>query len=932
MIDINKPSADKYREWVRMARNNGIDWRKIYYANGESETYLIQFLETQKMNNFWAIDLTPEDWYKIVDSEKESEEESVNLEIMNRSAELVDISQDNKVNVPTVPQSSWQLYKQNLLDNGFNKNAVEDIEKASISILKKLNNNTVETGPVKGLVVGNVQSGKTANMAGLMAMAADWGWNFFVVLSGTVENLRKQTQSRLNRDLNRPGNVNWLPLEHLSKHTETGKRAQDLHFEDSRRNAYFNVCLKNSTRLKNLIEWMQKDENKYQQMKVLVIDDEADQASINTADINSDERARINSLIVNLVEGNKPNGRAVNSKVMSMNYISYTATPYANFLNESTPESLYPKNFIKTLNTSNEYFGPKEIFGLEGVEGYDGLNIVRTINEEDEDQIKMLHEGETDSLPESMKNSICWFLCSTASMKLNGYKKPISMMVHTSQKQNHHRQVAGAIKNWLYTEDKEKILNKCKSVWLKETSEFTIETFRESYKNYGKTDDKIIQYPKFREIEGIILTLIKEVTHIPLDEDEELDYHENIHLCVDNCANNGINDENMHVRLAYPTSEKNKELDHATAFIIVGGTTLSRGLTIEGLVSTYFRRTTQQADSLMQMGRWFGYRPSYELFPRIWMTDDTIEKFTFLSTLEYELREDLYQFSLAGADPSVYGPRVKNTPKVSWMRVTARNRMQMAREIEIDFTGTSAQTIVFENNPAVLQKNINVTEAFLNVLGVAEVSDLNNSFIFRNIDFNIIKESLLDKFILEYGPSVFNNVEAFGEWINQVTKTGKMNKWNVIVAGTGTVNDEKNEWNLPFGSVGVVNRSRKNIKKKDQNIINIGVLRAPKDLLADVKEKDLPEDLKGVYKNSKIDPSEIRSKAGLANTPQLLIYRIDKNSKAMKNTKLREDLNACEDIIGLCLTIPGIRSANNLYGALQVKIVDNGRQEWSHDE
>ena len=103
------------------------------------------------------------------------------------------------------------------------------MERATIKILKRLSNDTTEIRPVKGLVIGNVQSGKTANMAALMAMAADWGWNMFIVLSGTIENLRQQTQNRLLGDLNCLGNLNWNGLEHLSKKPMLGQRLSLIH-------------------------------------------------------------------------------------------------------------------------------------------------------------------------------------------------------------------------------------------------------------------------------------------------------------------------------------------------------------------------------------------------------------------------------------------------------------------------------------------------------------------------------------------------------------------------------------------------------------------------------------------------------------------------------------------------------------------------------
>ena len=113
---------------------------------------------------------------------------------------------------------------------GWNPNSVQDLEDATIGILRRLSSDTREIGPIKGLVIGHVQSGKTANMEALMAMAADHGWNMFIVLSGTIESLRLQTLKRMQKDLNQEGNLIWRGIEHPSKKSQYGERAQGLPF------------------------------------------------------------------------------------------------------------------------------------------------------------------------------------------------------------------------------------------------------------------------------------------------------------------------------------------------------------------------------------------------------------------------------------------------------------------------------------------------------------------------------------------------------------------------------------------------------------------------------------------------------------------------------------------------------------------------------
>lgn len=917
MKDYSLPSYDKYRNWIKDARRNNQEWKRIKLGLKNSNKELEEFLKTQNQTNFWTIGV--EDWIKIVELEEEAENKTVDLKYKNEQGMLVDSSQESEVYVPTDEKSSWQLYKKHLLDEGFKKEAVDNIERTTIKILKRLNSNTVEMDPVKGLVIGNVQSGKTANMAALMAMAADWGWNMFIILSGTIENLRQQTQKRLLNDLNRPGNISWRGLEHLAKKTLYGQRAQDLRFEEGASERYFNVCLKNSGRLKNLIQWLQADQNKKKQMKIIVIDDEADQASINTSDIKANkERKAINRLIVNLVEGKNVQGKGYPIKYKAMNYIGYTATPYANILNEASYESLYPRNFISTLPVSNEYFGPQQIFGVEESE-LEGLNIVREINGEDLEIIKNIHSGNLTKIPNTLKDALCWFIVGVATMRSWGHEKPISMLIHTSQKQECHENIALVIQNWFRENDKNYILKECEKLLKKEMGKFTKKDFREQYNNYGIDDSKINDYLEFENIREAIIELIDDaLSYIKMGEDGELVYNKGIHLCVDNCRNSGVNEEGMFVRLAYPDS--NIKLNFAPAFIVIGGATLSRGLTIEGLISTFFLRAVGQADTLMQMGRWFGYRKDYELIPRIWLTNKTKKQFAFLSTLDKELREEILHMDTLGSSPSKYGPKVKNTPKYNFIKITAKNKMQGAEETELDYSGTTSQTTMFNNDHTVLKHNKTIAKDFINSLGTPERGNkyAKSTYIWRNIEFKRIYDEFLSKFQFCSRNKVFNDIENVNEWICKVTDEGMIGDWNVILSSKNIGDNDENTWNFPFGNVGKIERTRKK-ENDDEKLINIGVLRAPRDLIADVIYENLSEYGKRLIKDySTIKAKDIRDDANLEMTPQLIIYLIDKNSKSSKTN--RRDLNALDDIVGICMNVPGGKIGTTLAKAVAIKL------------
>ena len=924
MPNFSLITYDKPRKWITDSRSQGITWDEIRYGRKSDYAGLQRFLDAQVDINYWP-EMSISDWEALVEKQKDAEQRIKTVELIDGIAHIHDDRQDNAITIPEDEASSWQLYKKKLIDSGFKEDTVAEIESTTLKILKRLNGDTTESDPVKGLVIGNVQSGKTANMAALMAMAADWGWNMFVVLSGTIENLRVQTQNRLFSDLNQQGTLWWRPLQHLSKTVDISQKAQSLHFDAGSRERYFTVCLKNSTRLKKLIQWAQADKNKMRQMKILVIDDEADQAGINTYNIDKDELSRINKLIRALVNGKNEEGKAIDNKFLAMNYIGYTATPYANILNEAGEESLYPRSFITTLAVSKEYFGPQQIFGYAGDSvSFDGLDIVRVIDPDELNKLKNIHDGDATVAPESLIDAVCWFMCGVACMRLWEYKKPISMLIHTSQKTAHHSAVAQVVSSWIRNTSKKDILKRAEIVWYQETSRFSFEDFRAQYPTYDRPDEAINRYPDFDTVKEQLNILIDGgISHIELGVDGDLTYHKGIHLCIDNCTNNGVTGDGMHVRLAYPDSSDMPA--PAPAFIVVGGATLSRGLTIEGLISTFFLRSVGQADTLMQMGRWFGYRKKYELLPRLWVTDKTRQQFVFLAALDQELRDEIQHMDITGRSPADYGPKVKNSPKVSFIRITAKNRMQAATEAAMDYSGASNQTYLFDNNAAILEDNIRITEEFIDKLGSPwspENNHFSNDVVWRNVSFGTIRK-YIEKFNFCSRLKVFNDTKPLMDWIEKVTGQGKLNGWNVIVAGKK--NATNGVWYLPNGrSVNKVNRSKKNNQNEvDANLLDIGVLRDPMDLLADVDVEAISDSvlkqriLDSISNSISKGAAALRDKTGLDTTPQLIIYRVDQNSTG---SGTRRNLGAKNDIIGISIYIPGGRIGTSYASSVSIKM------------
>lgn len=894
------------------------DWEKIKtleFLGNATFDYNFSFFKT---SNAFEVDYTQEEWFELVDAIKERR---VRIE---EKDEIIAKNTRNNAKSSTNPRSAWGLYRKKLKMKGWNDETVRTIQHSSENLLQMLSKDTTRIGPIKGLVLGNVQSGKTANMAGLISMAADYGFNCFIVLSGMIESLRKQTQDRLADDVVNTGSLDWQIIEHPHPNRPRLKidSMDKLELSNDSRKRYLTVALKNSSRLSSLLKWLYSSNAQAKNLKVLIIDDEADQASINTKKINftneeETERTKINDLIIKLVHGYD------GKELCAVNYISYTATPYANVLNDASKESLYPSDFILALAISPDYIGPKKLFGLEEPNETEDIPIVRTIPEEDVERIKDINDGYKHGLPKSLRNSLQWYLASSMAMQLNGYKSPISMLIHVSQKINSHGYMEEQLIkyfNYIKEENLENFLKETKLVYLTEIDDFRKDDFIEGMPDYSKSPEEIPEYPEWRLIEEKLRILFyreKEefVTKIPMDEDGALKFHRGIHLCIDNSSSNY--NPNEHVRLVYPYG--NNKPNHATLFIVIGGNTLSRGLTLEGLTTSYFMRNTLMSDTLMQMGRWFGYRPGYEVFPRIWMNEVARNRFKFVTQLDQELRETIQDYAERNASPSDYGVVVKNSANNALIQVTSSNKRQAARETDMDFQGISKQTIVFEDIQDNLNHNINITTGFLNSLDKPEIKGAR--MVWKNVDFNKIKKDFLSEYVAPKTDIMFSNLDALIEWCDALIGEDRFDEWNVVLSSKGEINSDhdKSDWIIKGHGVSSVNRSVLSEKGSEPKLVNIGALRAPKDLLTDITE----EEFNGTISMKEV--RKIRREHNIFHIPQLVIYRIDKNSTPKKKTRKnnRKKLNFSQDIIGISIMIPGKTTGKNLAKNLSIKIEEN---------
>lgn len=904
-MDYDSAIFQPCKEWIATELNAGKRWDDII-SLGVSADKREEKLTEMIDELLWPEDLTIREWDTFVEAYK-----STHVTVSLAESEPV-IAIDNGImrnyfDVPIGITSTWEQYKS-YLKATMSDTSIANIQKSCLWILNHLSNDTRKTGAVKGLVTGSVQSGKTANMEGLVSMAADYDWNFFIILSGTIDNLRKQTRDRFRKDLRNSEGIFWRILDFTSEDKRFRTEELKLNPLTGSKNfsqRYVTVCLKNRKRLEKLVDWLYDDPKRTAKLRIVVIDDEADQASINTAEITPEEeqeRCAINQLICNLANGKKSDGSIPDTHFQAINYISYTATPYANVLNESSEESLYPKDFICTLPEAHEYFGAKVIFG-NSEQDCPGFPILRNISTSDNKLLKDIQKERYRGLPESMKNAISWFLCATAVLRVRHYKKSVSMLIHTSAIQKEHFVIYGEIQSWL--SDKQDVLNCCRAIYEKESYAVTKADLKDANPEYGLLESVTEDMPSFETLLFELNTLLAGITNILLGEDKKLEYSTGLHLCVDNCTANREAEEGTYLRIVYPTDAQLKALDKAPAFLVIGGNTLSRGLTIDGLVCTYFSRTSNQADTLMQMARWFGYRKGYELLQRIWMTSDAKKKFEALAKIDMDLKQEVELFMERGISPSKFGPRIRNAPEIAKFRITAKRKSQMAEYADFDFCGDSYETTDFTNDNS-LGKNLSHTDKFISFLN-STVSPRRSTAAKAYVWDNIPYSQILDKFLCNYQISEFSSLKThlkyFLQWMAQMNEEGKFIKWNVAIIDG---DNHTIPWIIGDNiSVGMVERTRKNVEEDEH--IDIGSLRSGRDAICDINENELtPQQLED-YRNTRKNGKDIISKRcdfQLQDKPLLLIYRIKKDGGVPK-TKNRLRMDSISDIVGISIIVSG---------------------------
>lgn len=505
---------------------------------------------------------------------------------------------------------------------------VNETSRVADEILARLGNPSAPSITTRGLVLGHVQSGKTTSFLSVAAKAADNGYDLIIILAGVHNSLRRQTQDRAVRTLMHKKDLWWLGTA-VGDFRPDGNSLSSHLAGNAKRGLL--VVKKHAKILERLADWLEQ-ERAHQSLgrrAILVIDDEADQAGLDVS--TSGELEGVHKQLRRIVDLSTAAGNR------RCAYLAYTATPYANILTSQDDYGLYPSDFIYPLSKPAEYVGSQELFGDDQV----GDPV--QIEEDDSNEI---------ALTDRMGDAIRWFVLATAARV--GLGAPLdsfhsSMLIHTTQltaDQLGYRPLVEAFLHDLADELADD-LSGLQSFYEQALAQVPSQPGGGA----GFLNEATASWVQVQPHIAAVLhrLLMRTPAGPPFREDGKVQQ-----------AHSGVIVDNSHVdwtdRLTYSNLDAGQP---SVTVIAIGGNTLSRGLTLEGLVCSYFARTARTYDSLMQMGRWFGYRPGYRHLLRVWTTDELLSWFRELDQVEQELREELVWMQDEGLSPRQYGPRIR---------------------------------------------------------------------------------------------------------------------------------------------------------------------------------------------------------------------------------------------------------------------------------
>jgi hypothetical protein len=712
----------------------------------------------------------------------------------------------------------WQRYRKDQLTVGkMPPEAVDRLDDITDMVLGRLESpDRPGSWDRRGLVAGQVQSGKTGNYVGLICKAIDAGYKLIVVLAGIHNSLRAQTQERVDHG------VLGFSTEQALRWDADGIKLVGvghqgfLHvhsFTSRKQNGDFNLSVanhigvavggptpvvlvvkKNKSVLTNILKWStslnsvvdpSKDRTVVQNVPLLVIDDEADQASVDTngprfgqeSDPDADGKMAADEYDPPVINGLV---RELLDRFQQSAYVGYTATPFANIFidpevkHKRAGESLFPRSFIISLPAPSTYIGPTRVFGLKqdvsrNLEPLDPLPMVRKVADYEEwmpDKHKKDHVP--GPMPESLRQAVMAFVLTCAARRWRGQiGKHNSMLIHVTRFTDVQRRVRdqvveelGRIKTRLRNADRHN-----DQVWLDLRSLFE-QDYRTTAAEFATVDDVADQIGPMPTWEELATVLPAAAASIDV-----------------NLVNGTVKDA-----LEYA--------DHPDGIdvIAVGGAKLSRGLTLEGLSISYYLAGSRMYDTLMQMGRWFGYRPGYLDLCRLYTTSELSRRYRLITEASEELYREFDYMVALGSSPREFGLRVQQHP--DGLMVTAPSHMKTARLVSMSFAGNLSETVLFHTKPEARERNWQALEELVRAMpAAAPASELKamsagQSFVWRGIGADAIKAFLSSYYSHEDAIKVQS--KALRDYIAARTSDDppELTDWWVLLANNSTVKDE----------------------------------------------------------------------------------------------------------------------------------------------
>lgn len=632
----------------------------------------------------------------------------------------------------------WNRYKKYLEEvKNWNPRVTASLDKVSDEIVDLLGDpKSLEGFQRRGLVLGDVQSGKTANYTAISNKAADTGYRIIIILAGMMENLRKQTQERLDAEFsgrkseyylnpkakqeikNTPVGVGrYGSQKRIASFTSVTKdfdigvlRSNDLALQ-SVGDPVVLVVKKNKRILSNLIKWLTDNNTDEATGKIMIpmllIDDEADNASVNTKS-EEDNPAAINACIRQLL-----------NSFFQASYLGITATPFANIFinpeteNEMIGDDLFPRDFIYSLSAPTNYIGADKIFGEEA----NFNSVLEPIYKNEMDLFfPFSHKKDhaVDALPPSLYEAMAYFLLANAVRDLRGDTNTHrSMMVHVSRFTDIQNQIMELINEWLVQ-------------------------IRSDLKNYSRLPS--VNAEKIRNINYLKSVWEKHQLSVVSEISWEVILAKYLYEAVAPIDVRAVNQKTGATSLDYFNHKED-----GLRVIAVGGNSLSRGLTLEGLCVSYFYRKSQMYDTLLQMGRWFGYRPNYEDLFKIWIAKEAVDWYGYITAAANELKLEIAKMKASNQTPMEFGLKVRQDPNS--LIATARNKMRAATSVKrpVTVSGKLLETPRLKADIEILKANERVFKSFVDRL--SEIGTLDREqrpYYWREVPKGAVSQLLME--------------------------------------------------------------------------------------------------------------------------------------------------------------------------------------------